>query len=121
MCALSVCICVYGFRLRFVSEHAARATRRGGAQYHQTVRTGRDIISIQRALEAYEDIDVNFAGSRESELLKVRRAACAPNPASRNTARACSSARSLVDHQVAGAYDTVQQTNARCPQSIRAV
>ena len=34
--------------------------------------TGKDIIGIQRALEMYEDIDVNFPGSRESELLKVR-------------------------------------------------
>ena len=32
---------------------------------------GSDIITIRRALETYEDIDVNFAGSRESELLKV--------------------------------------------------
>ena len=29
----------------------------------------------------YEDIDVNFAGSRESELLKVRRSGHAPTQA----------------------------------------
>jgi hypothetical protein len=40
---------------------------------------GSDIITIRRALETYEDIDVNFAGSRESELLKVpRQSAVAP-------------------------------------------
>jgi len=33
---------------------------------------GSDLITIRRALEVYEDIDVNFAGSRESELLKVQ-------------------------------------------------
>lgn len=35
----------------------------------------KDIIGIQRALEMYEDIDVNFPGSRESELLKELTAA----------------------------------------------
>ena len=39
---------------------------------------GKDIIGIQRALEMYEDIDVNFSGSRESELLKVRRSCLTP-------------------------------------------
>ncbi len=33
---------------------------------------GSDEIGIQRAIEKYEDIDLQFAGSREGNLLKVR-------------------------------------------------
>ena len=31
-----------------------------------------DEVAIRSALERYEDIDMNFAGSREAKLLKVR-------------------------------------------------
>ena len=31
-----------------------------------------DSIAIRSALERYEDIDINFQGSREGNLLKVR-------------------------------------------------
>ena len=33
---------------------------------------GSDQIAIQRAIEKYEDIDLQFAGSREGNLLRVR-------------------------------------------------
>jgi hypothetical protein len=33
---------------------------------------GSDQIAIQRAVEKYEDIDLQFAGSREGNLLRVR-------------------------------------------------
>lgn len=47
--------------------------------YHVTKLTGSfdcaaagDEVAIRSALERYEDIDMNFAGSREAKLLKVR-------------------------------------------------
>ena len=45
---------------------------------------GSDQIAIQRAIEKYEDIDLQFAGSREGNLLRVRigKTRLAPPPCS---------------------------------------
>jgi hypothetical protein len=39
---------------------------------------GSDQIAIQRAIEKYEDIDLQFAGSREGNLLRVHPCTLAP-------------------------------------------
>ena len=68
-----VCYCRASCQVRAQSEeHPSLRGQASKLDIAISTDAAGDEVAIRSALERYEDIDMNFAGSREAKLLKVR-------------------------------------------------